>query len=239
MNSIKTTVASINWRNSDTCFGQIIRDLRVSHVCWWRSRSSVISCRLVCRYQGFGEASIFVFIIRVVQESAYLLTPWSTDLIETLTGFQVVKKFLAFYGTRKFITAFTSARHLSLYWASSIQSIPPHPTSWKSILILSSHLHLGLPSGLLPSGFPTKTLYSPRIYMAAYPTRLRSPRFSLRCLRIVGFWSHILLWLWFCVPLEGIHVMSVGPCAVYHTRNDYGFSPTSVIKSTWQTAILT
>jgi hypothetical protein len=31
----------------------------------------------------------------------------------------------------------------------------------KSILILSSHLHLSLPSGLFPSGFPTKTLYTP------------------------------------------------------------------------------
>jgi len=33
-----------------------------------------------------------------------------------------------------FITAFTRARQLSLSWASSIQSIPPHPTSWRSIL---------------------------------------------------------------------------------------------------------
>ena len=54
-----------------------------------------------------------------------------------------------------------SARHLSLSWATSIQSILPHSTSWRSILILSSHLHLCFPSDLFLSGFPTKTLYTP------------------------------------------------------------------------------
>ena len=61
----------------------------------------------------------------------------------------------------RFITTFTSACHLSLSWASSIQSIPPPPTSWISIVILPSHLLLCLPSGLFPSDFPTKTLYTP------------------------------------------------------------------------------
>jgi hypothetical protein len=37
---------------------------------------------------------------------------------------QLVKKFLAFYWTRRFITAITSVHHLSLSWASPIQSIP-------------------------------------------------------------------------------------------------------------------
>ena len=37
----------------------------------------------------------------------------------------------------------------------------PHSTTWWSILILSWHLHLGLPSDLIPSGFPTETLYAP------------------------------------------------------------------------------
>ena len=38
---------------------------------------------------------------------------------------------------------------------------PSHSTSWRSVLILSSHLRLGLPSGLFPSRFPTKSLYTP------------------------------------------------------------------------------
>jgi hypothetical protein len=36
-----------------------------------------------------------------------------------------------------------------------------HPTSWKSNLILPLHLWLGLLSGLIASGFPTKTVYAP------------------------------------------------------------------------------
>ena len=83
------------------------------------------------------------------------------SLLERLTGLQLVKKFPAFYGTQRFITALTSVRHLSLSWASPIQSIYPHPISWRYILMLSTHLRLGLPSGHFPSGFPNKTLYTP------------------------------------------------------------------------------
>jgi hypothetical protein len=44
----------------------------------------------------------------------YLLTPRSRVLLEKLTGLQLVKKFPTFYGTRRFITAFKIACHLSL-----------------------------------------------------------------------------------------------------------------------------
>jgi hypothetical protein len=41
---------------------------------------------------------------------------------------------------------------------------PVHAFSFyflKILLVLSSNLRLGLPSGLIPSGFPTKALYEP------------------------------------------------------------------------------
>jgi hypothetical protein len=82
------------------------------------------------------------------------LTSHNTVLLEKLTGLQLVKKFPTFYGTLRFITALTSARHVSLSWASPVQSITPHPTSWISIIILSSHLRLGLPIFLFPLRFP-------------------------------------------------------------------------------------
>ena len=53
---------------------------------------------------------------------------------------------------------------------SQISSVhAPHPTSWRTILILSSHLHLGLPSGSFPSGCPNKTLYVPLPIRATCP----------------------------------------------------------------------
>ena len=106
---------------------------------------------------------------------SYLHTPRSRVLLEKLTGFQVVKKFPTFYETRRFITSFTSSRHLSLFCASSIHSIAPHPTSSKSILILFSHLRLGLPNGLFPSSVPTKTLYTPLLY----PIRATCPAYLI------------------------------------------------------------
>jgi hypothetical protein len=42
-----------------------------------------------------------------------LLASYSTFLLEKPTGSQLVQKFPAFYGNRRFITALTSTRHLS------------------------------------------------------------------------------------------------------------------------------
>ena len=52
------------------------------------------------------------FLSQNTQLLTYLLPPWKRVILEKLTGSQLVKKFPAFYGTRKFNVAFTSARHL-------------------------------------------------------------------------------------------------------------------------------
>ena len=65
----------------------------------------------------FNNRCLFFFnsyVKQSLQSSTYLLTPCSTVRLEKLSGSQLVKKFPALYGTRKFSTAFTSALHPSL-----------------------------------------------------------------------------------------------------------------------------
>jgi hypothetical protein len=65
--------------------------------------------------------------------------------------FSSSQKFHEYYDTRRFKPATNPCA----------ESSPcPRPISWRSILILSCHLRLGLPSDLL-SGLPTTFLYAP------------------------------------------------------------------------------
>jgi hypothetical protein len=69
-------------------------------------------------------------------------------------GPQLVNKFPACYGTRRFIALLTTVRHLSLSYTRQVQSTLSHSLPLGTILILSSHLHLGPVSGLFPPGLP-------------------------------------------------------------------------------------
>ena len=134
-------------------------------------------CNRPVLQQNYSASVVVMFRQGISVAFNYLLTPWSSVLLEKLTGSQLVKKFPAYYGTRRFITAFKSARHLFLSRPSSIQSIPSHLTSWISILILTSHRSLDLPSGLLPQISPLKPsmrLSSPRHVLHAPPISLFS-----------------------------------------------------------------
>jgi hypothetical protein len=51
-----------------------------------------------------------------------------STLLVNLTVPQLVKNFTAYYRTQRFIASFSNIRHLSIPRATSIQSIPPHPT---------------------------------------------------------------------------------------------------------------
>ena len=68
----------------------------------------------------------------------------------------------------------------------------PNTTSWKSILILSSHLCLGPPGSLFPSGFPTTDLYTPLLSPYAQRAPLIS-FFSIWYLVILGKYFFFLV----------------------------------------------
>jgi hypothetical protein len=85
---------------------------------------------------------------------------WSWVLLEKPPVAQLLKNFPTFCGTRRFTTVFTRALHWSPSWARSIQSVSPHPTPLRFILILYSNLRLGLSSSLFHSGFPAKIIYA-------------------------------------------------------------------------------
>jgi hypothetical protein len=58
-----------------------------------------------------SNKKIIVIIIIIIKTTT---TPWSRDLSEKLRGPRLLKKFSACYEARKFITTFTTARHMSL-----------------------------------------------------------------------------------------------------------------------------
>ena len=116
----------------------------------------------------------------------YLLHGAESFLRRWTVNFAASQEIPRIYGTRKFLTVPTSARHPSLSWDNSVQSPRHPPTSWRSILILSSHIRLGLPNGLFLSDFPTNTLCPPY----SSPIRVTCPapliRFDFTIRTILG-----------------------------------------------------
>ena len=88
--------------------------------------------------------------------------PRSIVLLEKLTVSQLVKKFLPFYATRRFNTAFASARRLSLSSDNSMQSMPDIP-----LPIAPAEYYTPIYAWVFQevsffrSGFPNNTLYMP------------------------------------------------------------------------------
>lgn len=104
--------------------------------------------RVVKKQRGILFIIIITFYVNEILTYLLNFLPIPQSRVSAKLNFsQLAKKFPALYGTRMFITAMTKIRRLTVSWARYIQ--PRHLTSWISILILSIHLGLGLPSGPL------------------------------------------------------------------------------------------
>jgi hypothetical protein len=105
----------------------------------------------------------------------------------------------------KFITVLTTSIRLSVH-----ESSPHLPTVFllRSILILFSHLCLGLPTGILPSSLPTKTIhvFLPPI-RATCPAHLIFPWFNHKSSQIYEAFRHAV----FCTAVSPRPPQSVTP----------------------------
>jgi hypothetical protein len=81
-------------------------------------------------------------------------------LLQKLIIAQLVKKFPACNGTRRFISVFIKTHHCSLFRARLIQSTSLHTICLMSVFVIFSHLLVGLPSGFFPLSFPAEIFYT-------------------------------------------------------------------------------
>ena len=110
-------------------------------------------------------------------QGSYLFTPLSRVLLEKLTGFQLVKKLCILWNPK-----FHYRIHKCPPPAPILSQINPiripNSTSWRSILILASHLRLDLPSQVSSPKPCTYLSFPHKCYMTR-PSQYRSLSSSL------------------------------------------------------------
>jgi hypothetical protein len=95
--------------------------------------------------------SVITVILKVVAATT-TTTSYSLDLLEKPPVVQLLENMWAFYGTwRGALPCSQRALYWSLSWATLVQSVRLQPAFLRTILIFSTHLHLGLPGGLFHS----------------------------------------------------------------------------------------
>ena len=112
--------------------------------CWTAIREA--SHVSACLQKLPNKWKINLITLRQQKTTAVMkLAPWSRVLPQKLTGPQPVKKLLHSMEPKGSLPHSLRAYHLALSWARVIQSLPPHSTSLRFILILPSHLCPGPP----------------------------------------------------------------------------------------------
>jgi len=126
------------------------RDRRLFHIVHWDTMW--VEIKVNCTGTNVSLCSI------------HMTTPYTTIttgsrvLPVKIIGPQLVKNFPAFYRTRRFITAFTRARHLSISWTRPIQSMSLFPLLIDPLKYYSPIYALVFE---VVSGFLKRTLYAP------------------------------------------------------------------------------
>ena len=93
------------------------------------------------RSLSWPKLNVQIPLVPRSEHTAYLLTQSMVQSPSWAANwFAVTQEIPRISRNPKVHTALTSVRHLSLSWVSPIQFIYPHPTSWRSIQILSTHL---------------------------------------------------------------------------------------------------
>ena len=156
---------SIHFRWHLTHFSKALPGLKIS-------QTSPVCCSDNCSVE-LGSVSRLRFNTIFSQTFiTYFLTPWSEVPLEKLTRSQLVKKFPEFHGDRRFITAFTSARQLSLSWARLMQSITPTSHFLKILLNIIIPSMTGFSKWSLPLRFSHQN----RVCTTALPHSCYMPR---------------------------------------------------------------
>ena len=132
----------------------------------------------------------FLLIMIKPTRCTYLLTPWCRVLLEKLTGLQLVKKFPAFHGTRRLITALTSVRHLPPPISILGQLNPVHIPTSHLLDIHPNIIHPSTPRSpqWSPSlRFPQARPYTPPLL--AHTRHMPSPSHSNAVISQIYFWN--------------------------------------------------